>query len=107
MVLLEEQERNKDDAAEVERRIVGQCRKLARKLDTFDFDGKRATFAAFGMKVEATREDVSIMVDLDPEFTTIEQTLASLSGSKYSFVIVELKEVVVKKRPRVVEWVPC
>ena len=75
--VLEEQERLKDDTAEVERRIADQCRKLAQKLDTLDFDGKRAAFAAFGMKVEATREDVSIMVDLDPKFTTIEQTLAS------------------------------
>ena len=64
----------------VERRIVGQCRKLARKLDTLDFDGKWATFAAFGIKVETAREDVSIMVDLDPEFTTTGQTLASPRG---------------------------
>ncbi len=38
--------------------------------------GKRAAFAAFGMKVEAAHEDVSITVDLDPSLFTIEQTWA-------------------------------
>ena len=75
--VLEEQERLRDDAADVERRIVEQCHRLVERLDTLDFDGKRALFSALGLKVEATREDVSITVVLDPKFTTTEQTLAS------------------------------
>ena len=104
--VLEEQQRLKDDAADMERRIVEQCRRLSRKLETPDFEGKRSIYAAFGLKVEATREDVSITVVVDPKFTTIERTLAGSSNSKYSFVIVGLKEVVVQKMPRVVEYVP-
>ena len=74
--VFEEQERLKDDAADVERRIVGQCLQLAERLDSLDFEGKRSMFAALGMKVEATREDVSVTVVLDPKFTTTERTLA-------------------------------
>jgi hypothetical protein len=40
-----------------------------------------------------------------PQVTT-GRTSGCLSNSKYSFVIVELEEVVVQKRPRVVEFVP-
>ena len=34
-------------------------------------------------------------------------TLVFPSRSKYSFEIVHLKEVLVRHRPRVVEYVPC
>ena len=43
----------------------------------------------------------------DPENTTTERTLALPSRSKYSFEIVHLEEVVVRKVPKVVEYVPC
>ena len=106
--VLEEQERLQDDAADMERRIVGQCLKLAERLGNLDFEGKRAMFAALGLKVEATRDDVSITVVLDPKFTTTERTLACSSGSAYSFVIADLKEVVSwDGRKKVVEFVPC
>ena len=105
--VLEEQQQLKDDAADMEGRIIERCRKLSRKLENLSFEGKRSMFAAFGLKVEATREDVSITVIVGPEFTTTEQTLALPSVSKYSFRIVELKEVVVRIRSRLVEWVPC
>ncbi len=78
--LLEEQQHGEDDMLEVERRIVGQCLKLAERLGALDFEGKRAMFAALGLKVEATREDVSVTVVLDPKFTTTERTLASQHG---------------------------
>ncbi len=51
--VLEEQKRLKDDAADVECRIVAQCGKLAERVETLDFEGQRSLFAAFGMKVEA------------------------------------------------------
>ena len=70
--VLEEQQRLKDDAADMERRIVERCR----KLENLSFEGKRSMFAAFGLKVEATREDVSITIIVGPEFTTTGQTLA-------------------------------
>ena len=90
----------------MERHIVGHCQVLSRKLEDLDFEGKRSVFGAFCLKVDPTREDISITVVVDPVFLTIEQTLGCLSNSKYSFVIVELEEVVVQKRPRVVEFVP-
>ena len=78
--VLEDQQRFKDDAAQMERRIAGLCRKLSRRLENLDFEGKRSLFAAFGLKVEATRDDVSITVVVDPEFTTIGQTSALPRG---------------------------
>lgn len=78
--LFEEQERLRDDAADMERRIAGQCLKLAERLGGLDFEGKRSMFAALGLKVEATREDVSVTVVLDPKFTTTERTWALRRG---------------------------
>ena len=77
--MLEEQLRHKDDAAEMERRIFAVCREVSERLDNLDYEGKRATFDAFGTKVEATRDDMSITV-VDPRVTTIAQTLASPRG---------------------------
>ena len=77
--VLEEQERLRDDAAVVRERITEYCRQLEEKLDHLDFDGRRALLGVFGIRVEASRDDVSITVVLDPkyaEFTTIERTLA-------------------------------
>ena len=75
--VLEEQERLKDDAALQASRIAYQCRKPSQELDILSFEGKLSMSAAFGLKVEAAREDVSITMALDPKFTTIGQTLAS------------------------------
>ena len=44
--VLEDQLRHKDDAAEVERRIVAVCREVSERLDNLEYEGKRATFAA-------------------------------------------------------------
>jgi hypothetical protein len=94
--ILEEQQRFQDDAAEMELRIVEQCRELSRRLENLDFEGKRGVFAAFGLMVEATREGVSITVVVDPEFTTIAQTSASPSNWRYTLVL----------RPGPGEWPP-
>ena len=75
--LLEEQQTQQDDAAEAGRRIAQYCETLAGRLVDLDFDGQRATLAAFGVGVEATREELAITVVVDPNVTTIEHTLAS------------------------------
>ena len=105
--VLEEQQKQRDDEDAAEARIKEFCDRLAAKLPGLDFDGKRATLAAFGVKVLATVTELSVTVVVDPNVTTIEQTLAYSTGSLYSFVFAELEEVVVQKRPRLVEWVPC
>ena len=74
---LEDQQRHKDDAAEVERRIIEACREVSKRLDGLDFEGKRAAFAAFGVRVQATREEMSMTIVVDPSVTTIVQTWAS------------------------------
>ena len=74
--LLEAQQRQADDADQASQRIAAYCEKLARGVDDLDFDGQRALLAAFGVKVEATRHEVSITVVVDPNVTTIARTLA-------------------------------
>ena len=74
--VLEEQQRGRDDAAELESRIIGLCQQFSDKLDQMDFDGKRATLAAFSAKVNASREELSITMVADPKFTSIVRTWA-------------------------------
>ena len=106
LAVLEEQRRNKDDASLVEERIVEMCQQVSAGLENLDFWGKRRVLEAFGVKVHVNRDDFRMVMEMSPEITTIGQTSGCLSNSKYSFVIVELEEVVVQKRPRVVEFVP-
>ena len=73
---LEDQQRHKDNAAEVERRVMAVCREVSKRLEGLDFEGKRATFAAFGARVQVTREEMSMTVVVDPKVTTTAQTLA-------------------------------
>ena len=74
----QEQERNRDDTALIESRIVEMCQGVSSKLDDMDFQGKRALLEAFGVKVQATREDFQLVVEVSPEVTTIGQTLVSM-----------------------------
>ena len=67
LTTLEDQQRHKGDAAEVERRIVEVCRQVQEKLDNMDSKGKRPTLAAFGVKVQATREEISMTVIVEPK----------------------------------------
>ena len=81
--VLEEQQRLRDDSAVVRERITEYCRQLEEKLEHLDFDGRRALLGVFGVRVEASRDDVSMTVVLDPKyasFTTIGRTLASRRG---------------------------
>ena len=72
---LKEQQRQRDDAANAEQRITDFCSKLSERLPALDFEGKRSTLAAFGVKALATPVDLSVTVSVDPNVTTIEQTL--------------------------------
>ena len=81
--VLEEQERLRDDAALVRERVTEYCRQLEEKLEHLDFEGRRALLGVFGVRVEASRDDVSMTVVLDPKyaaFTTIAQTWALRRG---------------------------
>ena len=74
--VLEDQQRLADDVNKAEQRIFDYCELLSERLDGLDFEGKRSTMAAFGVKVEVTPEDLAITVVVDPNVTTIEQTWA-------------------------------
>ena len=106
--VLEDQRKRKDDAAEVERRVVERCREFSDSLDGLDGKGKRAVLSAFGVQVQASKDDLRITLSISPECTTIGQTSACSSSSVYSFVIADLKEVISwDGRQKVVEFVPC
>lgn len=92
----------------VRERVTEYCRQLEKQLEQVDFNGRRALLGVFGVRVEASRDDVSITVVLDPSLFTTVQTLACSSSSAYSFVIADLKEVISwDGRQKVVEFVPC
>lgn len=82
--LLQEQQRQRDDVAEAAERISAYCERLAQTVDELDLDGKRAMLAAFGVRVEATRDEVFITVVVDPNVTTIARTLASTDKWAYT-----------------------
>ena len=76
---LEEQRRMRDNAAEIPDHKADYCRQLEPELANSDSDGKRALLGAFGVRVQATRDDVTITVVFDPrldDFTTIARTWA-------------------------------
>ena len=106
IVVWEEQQRHRDDASEIGRRVPGVCRKVSGQLDILDTEGRRDIYTTFGVKIQASLDELLIVVDVSENCTTTGRTLECPSGSKYSFVIVELKEVVLRARPRVVDWVP-
>ena len=72
--VLEEQRKQRDAGNHAEEQIEAFCRRMSENLDNMDFDGKRATLAAFGVKVQATPENISITVVVDPNVTTMETT---------------------------------
>ncbi len=74
--LLEDRQRQNDDAADVAARVEEYCRLISERIDSLDFDGKRAASAAFGVNVQATRRNLAIAVRVDPNVTTIEHTSA-------------------------------
>lgn len=85
--VLEEQRKKDDDADEAAERVARYCQALSDKVDDLDFEGKRATLAAFGVQFEATRKTLSITVTVDPNCTTIERTLASTQISSFVLLV--------------------
>ena len=73
---LEAQQRQNYDVSATEQRFAEFCREVSAALPGLDFEGKRSTLAAFGVKVLATPIDLSVIVSVDPDVTTIEQTSA-------------------------------
>ena len=70
--VLEDQQNKKDDVLHAKERIAEYCRRLEEGLDNLEVEGKRATLAAFGVKVEATREDLKVTMEINPGATTIQ-----------------------------------
>ena len=66
--VLEEQQRLVEDVATADVRIREYCERLSESLDEMDFDGKRATMSAFGVKVVAVKGDAMVTAELDPGF---------------------------------------
>ena len=68
---LEEQQRNKEAAAEADDRIREFCERISERLKNLDFDGKRAVLSALGVKVTVTKQNISITVVVDPSVTAM------------------------------------
>lgn len=75
--VLEDKQKFRDDAALNLSRIVELCRQLSDRLEEQDEEGKRTILASFNVRVDATREELSVTVTVDPNFTTTERTWAS------------------------------
>ena len=69
--VLEAQLRQQGDIGEMERQIVEMCNNVSDKLDSMDFEGKRAALGAFGVKVVAARDSLAINLVVSPEFAAI------------------------------------
>ena len=67
---LKEQRDNQRDANLAHDRIAAYCRQIAHNLDESDFDGKRRLFAAFGVKVEASVDDLAVIMEVNEAITT-------------------------------------
>ena len=66
---LQEQQRRRDNVGEVEEIVRKYCAQVEEKLDAAGFDEKREVFAAFGVRMEATVDDLSVFMDVDPTVT--------------------------------------
>lgn len=73
---LEEQQRLSERVDEVELQLREYCARLAVGLDDLDWDGKRETLAAFGVRVEGVKDSYKITASIQPWVATIERTLA-------------------------------
>ena len=85
--VLEEQQRQLDDEAEIERRIFEACQLFSERLDSLSHDEKRAILAAYGAKSEVSREELPITLEISSLRTTIAQTLACSLDWRYTVVL--------------------
>ena len=64
---LQEQEKKEEEAQGVGNRLTEFCREVAEALDGLtDIDEKRAAMAAFGLRVKATRQELTVAMTVDP-----------------------------------------
>ena len=87
LVALQQQQSLREDSQMMEQRITDYCRQLSASLIADSYDGKRAAFAALGVKVVASKENVVLNVQVDPEFTTIAHTSATTSDYSYTLPV--------------------
>ena len=79
--ILEEQQKNRDDAAMAEDRVAEYCRKFSEGLDDLDQEGRRAVFSAFGAKFTATRDELQVSITVDPAVTAMSPTTCCRGSS--------------------------
>ena len=66
--VLEAQRARKDDAAEIEGQLIEYCQKIGENIDLVtDFDGKREVLVAFDILVWATKDEIKITENVNPE----------------------------------------
>ena len=75
--ILEEQQKAKDDATLAGERVAKYCQRFWEGLEELDLEGRRALFAAFEVKVVATKEDLQVTITVDPGATTMSPTSPS------------------------------
>ena len=79
---LREQKNRSADAAAVEERISGYCRQFSENLDRLTQEGRRAVLSAFGVKVEATLEELLVTVEVNPDAVATTTSPSSSSPGK-------------------------
>ena len=105
--LLEAQQRQNDDAADVAARLQEYCRLISEQIDRLDFDGKRAALAAFGVTVQASRQTLVVTVHIDPNVSSIGHTLEWKSNHEYTFVVAKfrLNEKALRRQSKAQYWI--
>ena len=93
---------------DLQAQVEALCRQYSDRLDELGREDRLRLFRLLNVRLTGSPGRVSVTGILDPSFFTTVRILASSSTSTYSFVIVELKEVISwKGRQKVVEFVPC
>ena len=67
LLFLEEQQVSGEDSERIERGILELSEVISGCLSGLDEGGKRAVLRAFGVRIEANRQDVFVNLDFDPE----------------------------------------
>ena len=83
--VLDAQLARQHDAVDFEKQIVEYCQKIGENIDSVtDFDGKREVLAVFDVRVRATKDEIEITANVNPDSidymkstTTTAQTSAS------------------------------
>lgn len=68
---LEEQQKAREDATMAGERIAEYCQQFQEGLDELDEEGRRALFSAFGVRVTVTKEELEVMLTVNPGATVM------------------------------------